>query len=818
MTPFASQNVLCQQFFPPGAAPLPSAVTTSGKKIARSAKYRQGLYIEVSPLALRTAQKRAKMGYTLDPHPLHLGSDDMRPTAAAAILILCMAPLWAGGALAKGEIADALSDALEGLDRSRVKTGILYDRVLPLSGIEDHDGGPTSRPVTLAGWRQAYHEMSGASLIEPEWPALESLLDENRRGIHGGLIPIAFMRFDYDRIHPDALEDGLLEMRDGRLVETGRGDPLVQSSVFAATALKDYTHRGANVAFVIDRARYFSNDERLPRRVDFDFDDGRGFRQVDFGGEQTVNYMSVGRKTIRIRAAFEDGTVLWGAFYFRVVSLQAPTPHDTLAITATIPYNSEFGTGEAYVYRSDANASLTLPAILVEGFDIDNSMYWDELYELTSKEGLVDSLRAMGYDAVVLNFTDGVDYIQKNAFVLVELIQQIQAMIAPDRDVVIVGASMGGLVTRYALSYMEHHSLHHRVRLFVSFDSPQKGANIPLGAQHWVDFFSGQSADAAALLEGLNSPAARQMLVYHHTKTPTTTAGPDPLKAGLEADLAAVGDYPAFPRIVAVANGSGTQTGQGFSPGQQIVSWEYSSFLVDIVGNVWAVSGGPTQQIFNGLIDIILLPKEEESISVTGTMPYDNAPGGYRSSMAQMDSTDAPYGDIVALYPNHCFIPTISALDLATDDLFYDIAGDTDILTLTPFAAVFVPATNQEHIEITSETVQWFVNEFGRAPTGIGVGPPLSLAPALRQNYPNPFNPVTTIDYVLPRSGHAILKVFSVDGRLVITLVDEPVAAGPHEAVWNGRDRTGQPVVSGIYFYRLQTGSYIGTRKMVLLK
>ncbi len=739
----------------------------------------------------------------------------MRLTAAAAlILIICLA----GGALADQQIAGALSDALEGLDRSRVKTGILYDRVLPLSSIEDHDGGPASRPVSLAGWRQAYHEMSRASLLKPEWPSLKSLFDENRQVIRRGSIPIAFMHFNYDRIRPDALEDGLLELRNGLLVETGKGDPFIQSSVFAATAMKDYTHRGAGVTFALDRNRYFSNDGRLPLRIEFDFDDGRGFRDVPFGSDQIVNYQSTGRKTIRIRAALEDGTVLRSAFYFRVAALQTPTPHDTLAITAAIPYNSEFGTGEAYVYRSDANPSLSLPAILVEGFDIDNSMDWDELYELTNQEGLVDSIRAMGYDAVVLNFTDAVDYIQKNAFVLVELIQQIQGMIAPDKDVVIVGASMGGLAARYALAYMEHHSIYHRVRLFVSLDSPQNGANIPLGVQHWVDFFADQAAEAAALLEGLNSPAARQMLVYHHTVTPVTTAGPDPLKAGLEADLAAVGDYPAFPRMVAMANGSGAQSGQGFLPGEQIVSWEHYSFLVDIVGNVWAVSDGPTQQIFHGLIDIILLPKEEKTISTTGTMPYDNAPGGYRSSMAQMDSTEAPYGDIIALHDNHCFIPTISALDLATDDLFYDIGGDPNILTLTPFAAVYFPASNQGHIEITPETVQWFISEFQWAPTGVAEAPQLSRAPALRQNYPNPFNPVTTIGYYLPHSDHAVLKVFLVNGRLVRTLVDKPMTAGPHDAVWNGRDHAGQPVASGIYFYRLTAGPYVGTRKMVLLK
>ena len=60
---------------------------------------------------------------------------------------------------------------------------------------------------------------------------------------------------------------------------------------------------------------------------------------------------------------------------------------------------------------------------------------------------------------------------------------------------------------------------------------------------------------------------------------------------------------------------------------------------------------------------------------VNGTLPYDSAPGGWRASMAQLDTTQAPYGDIVALHNAHCFIPTVSALDLPTSDLFFDVAG-----------------------------------------------------------------------------------------------------------------------------------------------
>jgi hypothetical protein len=61
--------------------------------------------------------------------------------------------------------------------------------------------------------------------------------------------------------------------------------------------------------------------------------------------------------------------------------------------------------------------------VVVEGFDLDNSMNWDELYALLNQQNLLEDLRADGYDAVVLNFSDATDYLQRNAFVLVDLLQ-----------------------------------------------------------------------------------------------------------------------------------------------------------------------------------------------------------------------------------------------------------------------------------------------------------------------------------------------------------------------------------------------------------
>jgi hypothetical protein len=93
-----------------------------------------------------------------------------------------------------------------------------------------------------------------------------------------------------------------------------------------------------------------------------------------------------------------------------------------------------------------------------------------------------------------------------------------------------------------------------------------------------------------------------------------------------------------------------------------------------------------------------------------------------------------------------------------------------------------------------------------------------SLALELGQNHPNPFNPQTAIPYSLPGVVRAQLSIIDVSGKIVRRLVDETQAAGPHEAVWDGKDDRGGPVSSGVYFYVLDANGDRRTRKLVLLK
>jgi hypothetical protein len=83
----------------------------------------------------------------------------------------------------------------------------------------------------------------------------------------------------------------------------------------------------------------------------------------------------------------------------------------------------------------------------------------------------------------------------------------------------------------------------------------------------------------------------------------------------------------------------------------------------------------------------------------------------------------------------------------------------------------------------------------------------------LDQNYPNPFNPSTEIRYQLPENGHVKLEIYDVIGNLVTTLIDQEMNAGYHSINWNASGLS-----SGIYFYRISSGNFVATKKLMLMK
>src|SRR5512144_1942893 len=132
-----------------------------------------------------------------------------------------------------GPIEDQLRMSLEHLDTRDLKTGVLYDRVLPLSGIERFAGDGRA-VASRALWRQLYEELRRASADPGERPPAEALIARARQ--RPDAVPLAVVFDGYERIRSDALERGAVEIRDGHLVRGG-GEAFEVRTAFAAAAL-----------------------------------------------------------------------------------------------------------------------------------------------------------------------------------------------------------------------------------------------------------------------------------------------------------------------------------------------------------------------------------------------------------------------------------------------------------------------------------------------------------------------------------------------------------------------------------------------------
>ncbi|NOZ61092.1 MAG: T9SS type A sorting domain-containing protein [Calditrichaeota bacterium] len=106
----------------------------------------------------------------------------------------------------------------------------------------------------------------------------------------------------------------------------------------------------------------------------------------------------------------------------------------------------------------------------------------------------------------------------------------------------------------------------------------------------------------------------------------------------------------------------------------------------------------------------------------------------------------------------------------------------------------------------------------GALPTLANLDKVLPQKTELFQNYPNPFNPGTEIKYQLDRTCNVRITIFDLLGKEVITLVDKKLDAGTYTAAWNGRDKNGSTVASGVYLYQMKAGWYSNTRKLIYIR
>lgn len=129
---------------------------------------------------------------------------------------------------------------------------------------------------------------------------------------------------------------------------------------------------------------------------------------------------------------------------------------------------------------------------------------------------------------------------------------------------------------------------------------------------------------------------------------------------------------------------------------------------------------------------------------------------------------------------------------------------------------VFIYNTRSQPGQLAFDESHPNFEAFSVALSGVVEGLPIEYS--LAQNYPNPFNPSTEIAFDLPKNAHVELSVFNILGQQVTNLLSGDMPAGSHQVMWDGTDSDGGSVASGIYFYRISTGDFSSSKKMLMLK
>ncbi|MDQ3073452.1 MAG: hypothetical protein M3Q97_09345, partial [Bacteroidota bacterium] len=594
-------------------------------------------------------------------------------------------------------------------------------------------------------------EMYNASFGTPAIPVHDEVVNGVNLQLEGGKIPLLVLDMRYNAIKPYALDSNLLsyDTMAGEWQDvSGRSEtPYTQERLFAMTpAVTQYFQD--TLTFILDPSLYFTNVSQSITLMEVDFGDGAGWRPVDFNVPYQVVYEDTGGIVIHMRVTYGTKDYTAGAFSKNDGDFTRPDVNMVLE-AQRIMFTGTVKARVTILYGEGNSNCIRRPLIFVEGIDYGTSApykkssyswlrdfqngdfgwpqfvtggVYDESVpgikenrypEILKITDFISRARQQGYDIILLDFADGATFIQDNAMVFVELVKWVRDQQCREEEIVVMGASMGGQVARYGLRWMELNNEPHCTRLYVSFDSPHKGANIPMGMQYMAKFHS-------HLQKTWNSKLMRQasiQLLHDHASVYPNV---HPRRTEYLNEMQTMG-YPQYCRNVAITNGSLNSIDQSFSPNEKLFKNNYFIYRPVAGGKdeIWALRGSTFilngVQFNNVVYKNTNTPLKHYMGRVNSTIPlYDNAPGSQRADLADFTGT--------AYHDRYNFIASISSLDVNTTDLqkviLNVIPNDRPHLDY-PFEAFHGPDNaNELHVQATNGTgsdasnnIAWTIDE-----------------------------------------------------------------------------------------------------------
>ncbi|MDH2389671.1 hypothetical protein QCN29_12875 [Streptomyces sp. HNM0663] len=362
--------------------------------------------------------------------------------------------------------------------------------------------------------------------------------------------------------------------------------------------------------------------------------------------------------------------------------------------------------GTAWVYYGAGHDRLTRPVIMADGFHVgpsDLEFAW-EVLEFGAYPFLGE-LRRRGRDVVIVGFHERSASILDNSRTAQAAILQAVEERSGGAQLAVGGFSMGGLIARHALAKLESLRIDHQTALYWSYDSPHRGAWIPLSLQafaHYTRRLDRRFSDQ------INSPASRELLWRHIDEWDAPPGQADDRKAFL-AEMREIGEWPSIPRLIGVANGVSSGRGEPVEPG----AVAFQGRGLSVVGTrLYAQQAGhcpPAAQLR-------VVSMEKPEVRTCGLPEIDGAPGGMLDGFGiladELNKLPAFFGfRSDARIRAHCFVPAVSAVAVRdldrTEDLYVDIeALDPGESELDEFR---LASQNEEHTLMTEELGSWII-------------------------------------------------------------------------------------------------------------
>ncbi|MDY0216270.1 MAG: T9SS type A sorting domain-containing protein [Bacteroidales bacterium] len=548
---------------------------------------------------------------------------------------------------------------------------------------------------------------------------------------------------------------------------------------------------------VTDNLFFTNNTSQKFKDIEIDFGNGNGFQKINLNEIQYIDYSPNSEYVeIKVKIIFERHTnkeietcYSHFSFYRTGTSTVPALSNQSSSISKSNPIEPDGGllyypvgemhqsvagtwwTGRELEYciifsPNNTTGKLVRPFIIVDGFDPGNRRNYYHyrydtesdllpkerdfrgLYQLLNGDpspwysdspdiNLIQSLRNDGYDIIFVNFLNGAGDIPTNANslrgFLNNVINNSTYRDNNTEEAILIGPSMGGLITRYALTSMEQSNPKesHYVKLWISFDSPQKGAYIPIGLQHSI-FFLSKINDWGGLLgildaitnakngfiagiNSLNSLAAKQMLTAHYSQTSSQQYN-SPEFDNLFNSLNQLG-FPKYSKNYAISNGGTTKLYD--EDGAEILDFKIFPWTY---AKAWGNKNSDgNNKIYEGSRQGF---GNDESKSTNNQIGYENAPGGWNAALYTLNCNPGNWnqkGETNKQYTKATFMVTSSAfgIPVTRGNIYNTHNSYTGILeqeskpgkTLTPFDYVYGMNDNEEHVRISYSTGSYLINE-----------------------------------------------------------------------------------------------------------